>query len=201
LRVVLISTYDLGHQPFGLASPAAWLREKGSEVVCIDLAVQDLNDTNVKYLRRADAVGFYLPMHTATRIAGQVIRKVREFNSSAHLCAYGLYAPMNAKFLQKLGVETILGEEFEEELTAAIFNHGKVVNHEVVNHRNQLDARTVTKPRIPKLEFRVPDRASLLDLGKYAFLTLADGTRRRVGYTEASRGCKHLCRHCPIVPV
>jgi len=22
-----------------------------------------------------------------------------------------------------------------------------------------------------------------------------------VGYTEASRGCKHLCRHCPIVPV
>ena len=22
-----------------------------------------------------------------------------------------------------------------------------------------------------------------------------------MGYTEASRGCKHLCRHCPIVPV
>ena len=22
-----------------------------------------------------------------------------------------------------------------------------------------------------------------------------------VGYTEASRGCKHLCRHCPVVPV
>jgi radical SAM superfamily enzyme YgiQ (UPF0313 family) len=22
-----------------------------------------------------------------------------------------------------------------------------------------------------------------------------------VGYTEASRGCKHLCRHCPIVPI
>jgi hypothetical protein len=30
---------------------------------------------------------------------------------------------------------------------------------------------------------------------------MADGTRRIVGYTEASRGCKHLCRHCPIVPV
>src|ERR1700722_11749547 len=196
LRVALISTYDLGHQPFGLASPAAWLREKGAEVACIDLAVQDLNDTNVKYLRRADAVGFYLPMHTATRIAGQVIRKVREFNSSAHLCAYGLYAPMNAGFLQKLGIETILGGEFEEELTTAIFNYRKIVNR-----TNQLDARSVTKPRIPKLEFRVPDRSSLLDLGKYAFLTLADGTRRKVGYTEASRGCKYLCRHCPIVPV
>ena len=22
-----------------------------------------------------------------------------------------------------------------------------------------------------------------------------------VGYTEASRGCKHRCRHCPVVPV
>ncbi len=30
---------------------------------------------------------------------------------------------------------------------------------------------------------------------------MPDGTRRVVGYTEASRGCKHLCRHCPIVPV
>jgi hypothetical protein len=28
------------------------------------------------------------------------------------------------------------------------------------------------------------------------------GSERRVaGYTEASRGCKHRCRHCPIVPI
>jgi hypothetical protein len=27
------------------------------------------------------------------------------------------------------------------------------------------------------------------------------GERRLAGYTEASRGCKHRCRHCPIVPV
>jgi len=24
---------------------------------------------------------------------------------------------------------------------------------------------------------------------------------RLVGYTEATRGCKHLCRHCPVVPI
>ena len=30
---------------------------------------------------------------------------------------------------------------------------------------------------------------------------LGDGTRRVVGYTEASRGCRHLCRHCPVVPI
>jgi hypothetical protein len=30
---------------------------------------------------------------------------------------------------------------------------------------------------------------------------MPDGSRRVVGATEATRGCKHLCRHCPIVPV
>jgi radical SAM superfamily enzyme YgiQ (UPF0313 family) len=190
MKVALISTYDLGHQPFGLASPTAWLRESGAEVVCIDLAVQDLTEANLEDLGDADAVAFYLPMHTATRIAAEVIKKVRVLNPSARLCAYGLYAPMNASFLRRLGVETILGGEFEEELTAALLNgddHSSAVNG--------------MNGRIPKLKFRVPDRTSLLDLDKYAYLMLPDGTTRKVGYTEASRGCKHLCRHCPIVPV
>jgi len=30
---------------------------------------------------------------------------------------------------------------------------------------------------------------------------MPDGSHRVVGSTEASRGCKHLCRHCPVVPV
>jgi hypothetical protein len=37
INVLLISTYDLGHQPFGLASPAAWLAAKGVRVDCLDL--------------------------------------------------------------------------------------------------------------------------------------------------------------------
>jgi radical SAM superfamily enzyme YgiQ (UPF0313 family) len=46
----------------------------------------------------------------------------------------------------------------------------------------------------------VPLREVLPALSNYA--TLQDGAARRtVGYTEASRGCKHRCRHCPIVPV
>ena len=38
-------------------------------------------------------------------------------------------------------------------------------------------------------------------MDQYATLQRADGTRAIVGYTEASRGCRHLCRHCPIVPI
>ena len=40
MRVVLISTYELGRQPFGLASAAAWLGQAGHEIMCLDLAVE-----------------------------------------------------------------------------------------------------------------------------------------------------------------
>ena len=36
-RVLLISTYELGHQPFGLAEPIAWLRRAGHDVRALDL--------------------------------------------------------------------------------------------------------------------------------------------------------------------
>ncbi|MGH9313414.1 MAG: radical SAM protein, partial [Vicinamibacterales bacterium] len=54
---------------------------------------------------------------------------------------------------------------------------------------------------LPRFAFKTPDRAGLPPLEKYARLQMPDGTERTVGYTEASRGCKHVCRHCPIVPV
>jgi radical SAM superfamily enzyme YgiQ (UPF0313 family) len=180
LRVLLISTYELGRQPFGLASPAAWLRNAGADVACLDLARQSLDE---EALRTADAVAFYLPMHTATRLAIPIIRRTREINPAAHLCAYGLYAPVNAEFLLKLGVRTLAGGEFEEALLSLV--------------------RPGPAPLISlaRQRFQVPDRSGLPPLEKYAQLVLPGGARRTVGYTEASRGCKHLCRHCPVVPV
>ena len=38
MRVTLVATYELGRQPFGLASPAAWLREAGVDVTTVDLS-------------------------------------------------------------------------------------------------------------------------------------------------------------------
>ena len=113
MHVVLISTYDLGRQPFGLASPAAWLREAGFRVTCIDLAVDTLDEAAV---RSAGLVAFHLPMHTATRLAAGPVSRVAELNPRAHLCFYGLYAPMNDGHLESLGAASILGAEFEHEL-------------------------------------------------------------------------------------
>ena len=92
MRALLVSTYDLGRQPFGLASPAAWLRAAGWEVVCVDLAKERWDDGR---LAGAALVGFHLPMHTATRLAGPLIQRVRTLDPAVRLCAYGLYAPLN----------------------------------------------------------------------------------------------------------
>ena len=113
MNIVLISTYELGRQPFGLASPAAWLRKRGHHVVSLDLARQSLDESAI---HDAELIAIYLPMHTATRLAAQLIPSLRELNSRAHLCCYGLYAPMNVEYLRSLGVSTILGGEFEDGL-------------------------------------------------------------------------------------
>jgi len=54
---------------------------------------------------------------------------------------------------------------------------------------------------LARQKFLVPDRAGMLDPAKYASVVMPGGEHRVAGSTEASRGCKHLCRHCPIVPV
>jgi hypothetical protein len=51
-----------------------------------------------------------------------------------------------------------------------------------------------------RLAFLPPEREGLPGLAAYAALVTPEGPRV-AGYSEASRGCKHTCRHCPIVPV
>lgn len=187
-HVLLVSTYELGRQPFGLASPAAWLKRIGASVRCLDLSREPFRNGDFEGV---NFVGFYLPMHTATRLATQIIPKVSVLNPSAHLCAYGLYAPVNEELLRQLGIKSVVGGEFEEDLAHLVKDLMKGGSSD----------RALSTISRRKQEFLVPDRSSLPALSEYAQLTLPDGTRRIVGYAEASRGCKHLCRHCPIVPV
>jgi radical SAM superfamily enzyme YgiQ (UPF0313 family) len=193
MKIVLISTYELGRQPFGVVSPAAWLRRAGHDVTCLDLTRQSLDEGRV---REAELLAIYLPMHTATRLAAKLIPTLRKLNAGAHLCCYGLYAPMNAGYLRGLGVGTILGGEFEAELVKLAERIGAAAKN-----GHGLAAQTEEEISLERLAFLVPDRAGMPGIEKYAHLVLPDGSHRVVGSTEASRGCKHLCRHCPIVPV
>jgi radical SAM superfamily enzyme YgiQ (UPF0313 family) len=191
MKVLLISTYDLGRQPFGLASPAAWLRRDGNEVTCVDASRADVQDAQIL---AADVIAFYLPMHTATRLAEPLLARCRTLNSRARLVAYGLYAPLNAEWLRQRGVSDVVGPEAEADLVALANSQLPTPNSQFANRRGEAGG-------IPRLAFIQPDRATLPPPSEYAGLHMPDGRRRTVGNTESSRGCKHLCRHCPIVPV
>jgi radical SAM superfamily enzyme YgiQ (UPF0313 family) len=212
VRVLLISTYDLGRQPFGLASAAAALAASGVDVTCLDLAKQKLDEAVVG---ACAVVAFYLPMHTATRLALPVIERVRRLNPRARLGAFGLYAPLNAALLRARGVEHTIGGEFEDELTAFVAGtsaESAPVDPQETRSTREKDSllssfRPVSGPgqqrprrEVARVHFRIPLRETLPPLSQYASVQIG-GDRRTAGYTEASRGCKHRCRHCPIVPV
>ncbi|MBE0625828.1 MAG: radical SAM protein [Burkholderiales bacterium] len=188
-EVVLINPYELGRQPFALAEPAAWLQRDGFEVRCIDLSLQQLDPAQ---LAGAQLVAVYVGMHTATRIAVEALPRIRALAPRAHLCVYGLYAPMNQQLLRALGAKTILGGEVEPALAGLARR---------LRAGEDCDTQAGPVVNLARIEFLTPERSGLPELARYAHLVLPDGSRKRLGFIEASRGCKHLCRHCPVVPV
>ena len=186
MKVVLISPYEIGRQPFGLAEPAAILRSQGYDVRTIDLSLERIDPVEV---RDAGLIAIYLAMHTATRIAFEALPLLSSLAPGVHLCAYGLYAPMNEGLLRRHGINSILGGEFEPSLLeiAESLRNGQTIEAPLQQNR--------------RVDFVVPDRTTMPGLDRYAQLILTDGSRKIMGFAEASRGCKHLCRHCPIVPI
>ena len=188
-HLVLINPYELGRQPFALAQASAWLKRAGFEVHCLDLALQKLEPI---LLAKADAVVLYLGMHTATRIAMEALPRIRQLAPQAQLAAFGLYAPMNAALLRASGMDAIFGGESEPDL---------VDWAQALRVGGGVPIQQATLVRHDKIEFLAPDRSDLPQLERYAHLVLPDGATRVSGFVDSTRGCKHLCRHCPVVPV
>ena len=200
-EVVLINPYELGRQPFALAEPAALLKRAGFAVACLDLALQKLDPET---LSNARLVAIHVGMHTATRIAIEALPRISALAPSAHLCVYGLYAPMNEAWLRGLGVGSVLGGESELALLSLgqrLRANPATQTQSGVSMTRSAAAQSEPVISLGKIPFEVPDRSHLPDLARYAHLVLPDGTTRVAGFAEGSRGCKHLCRHCPVVPV
>jgi radical SAM superfamily enzyme YgiQ (UPF0313 family) len=189
-EVLLVACYELGHQPLSVAWPAAFLERAGYRPAVTDLSVEPLDADAV---RRARLVAVAVPMHTALRLGVAAAARVRALNPAAHVAFYGLYAALNADDLVAGGhADSILAGELEDALVALARRLDAAAG----------DSRGSAAPRVSlaKLDFPVPARAALPGLEKYAHLDRA-GVSHLVGSVEASRGCKHGCRHCPIPPV
>ena len=188
-EILLVSTYELGHAPHGIALPAAFLARAGFRPASLDLAVEPFDEARVG---RARLVAISVPMHTALRLGLEAAARVRAANPPARVCFHGLYAPLHAPLLLRHGADAVLGGECEEDLVALA---GAVERGEDLSRFVQRGAGAAS---VRRLDYPVPRRGGLPPPGRYARLVDADGRERLAGYVEATRGCLHLCRHCPV---
>jgi radical SAM superfamily enzyme YgiQ (UPF0313 family) len=192
--ILLVACYELGHQPLAVAWPAAFLERLGFQPAVMDVSVEPFDDETVA---RAELVAISVPMHTALRLGVKVAERVRAANPGCHICFFGLYAGLNAEYLFARGAQSVISGEAESPLAdlAQAIEAGDARRALSVHEPGRAAA-----PHLERLDFPVPSRAQLPSLKSYAHLE-RDGRHDVVGYVEASRGCLHLCRHCPIPPV
>jgi radical SAM superfamily enzyme YgiQ (UPF0313 family) len=181
VRILLISTYELGHQPLGVAAPAAALLAAGHEVRATDLAVDPLDLEAVAW---ADRVAISVPMHTAMRIGVETAERIRASYASKPVAMYGLYAGMGGDRTVGRVVDVAMVGEYQPQLL--LWAQGEPVTGVVTD--------------LGVGAFAVPARHLLPPLDRYAHLQHGS-EHRKVGYVEASHGCRHRCRHCPIPAV
>ena len=192
--ILLISCYELGHQPFHLASLGAMLKQGGYAPVYADTAVATLSDETI---RQASFVAISVPMHTALRLGEQLAQRIRSLNPAAHICMYGLYALLNADHLLQHTIDSAIGGEYEVPLLKLVQAIEQGEQLTIPGVRTRL---VESGPWIQRTPFIVPERRSLPPLPRYARLQWGDEWRV-VGYTESTRGCKHTCLHCPVTPI
>jgi radical SAM superfamily enzyme YgiQ (UPF0313 family) len=172
VHVLLVSTYELGHQPLNVANAAAALVQAGHDVTAVDTAVEPWDPALAD---RVDAVAFSVPMHTATRLALAAAASVRQRRPELPTCVFGLYAAMGEG-----SVDATIAGEYEDALVAWANGTGP--------------ASVVTLARRHAIR---PRRDGLASIDRYGKLVV-DGQEQIAGYVEASRGCAHSCRHCPV---
>jgi len=186
MRALLVSTYELGHQPLGVASPAAALLAAGQDVRCLDLSVEPWRPELVDW---AEAVAFSVPMHTAMRLALRAARAIRRRRPELPICLYGLYAPVSRDLTVGAVADRVIAGEYEPALVAWL---------DGLAAGSQGPGRYTLE--LERTGFELPARHLLPPLERYAHVAL-DGEERPVGYVETTHGCRHRCRHCPLPAV
>jgi radical SAM superfamily enzyme YgiQ (UPF0313 family) len=182
MRLLLVSTYELGRQPVHLASPTAALAEAGIDVVAVDLAVEDWD---MARLDDADAVAFSVPMHTAMRLAIPLARDLRRQRPGIPVAFYGLYAGVGQDQVVGDVADAVFVGEYEPALVEWATTIGSGSD------------RTGVSWSRGRSKFHRPERSGLPWYDNYARLEWM-GEARLAAAVEASHGCRHRCRHCPI---
>ena len=103
------------------------------------------------------------------------------------ICFYSLYAAVSDDPTIGGLVDRLIAGEYESELVEWV---------EALGDSPALRPAT-SSIDLGRHEFHTPSRAQLPPLNRYARLE-RDGEEQLAGYVEASHGCVHKCRHCPV---
>lgn len=198
-RVLLVSCYELGRQPLAIAGPLALLRHAGFQPSVVDTALDPLPDP---VIARARLIAIAAPMHTALRLGVAIAERVRSVNPRAHVCFYGLYATLNAGHLLAAHADSVISGEVDGPLLALAntLEAGKPAGEATGVRFTAATAAPALEPLPPGLRDLPPSRGGLPEPRRYAGLE-HHRVIVPVGAVEATRGCHHLCRHCPVPPV
>ncbi len=256
VRVLLISTYELGHQPLYPASAAGVLEHAGHEVRIADLSLEGLDEDLLAW---SEAVAISVPMHTALRLALEAMPSIKALAPDLPVCIFGLYAGVgmaleeldpylaaNASGTHLAEPSRSPGETGTQAQAQAQAQPQAGATHrlaggswrrsatgfdaaiagetgpellawlsEISDATGNLEPACETLPGsaggysddLPFPSVRVslgrapapglPARHLLPPLASYAKLALGD-QEILAGYVEASHGCAHRCRHCPV---
>ena len=154
----------------------------------MDLSIDPLDLDVVEW---ADAVAFSVPMHTAMRLARTACSEIRARRPDAAVCFYGLYAGLDGAMGTTPLADSAIAGEYEPGLLQWVDALGPAG---ALRRAHRGDHAFVS---LGRGRFGLPARDLLPGLDRYARLAAA-GDLRLVGYVEASHGCAHRCRHCPV---
>jgi hypothetical protein len=207
VKVLLCSTYELGHQPLGIAGPASVLLSAGHDVEAADLS---LGEWPADATARADVVVFSVPMHTATELAVHAAARIGQERPRPPFGFIGLYASTleghpilrpgdllaageTAPALSRWLDDLARGIELAHGLAPSGAGGGEPFAAPPV--RASIDVGRASLASSPP-----PARHLLPALDRYARY-LYRGTSQVAASVESSRGCNHRCRHCPVAAV
>jgi hypothetical protein len=131
----------------------------------------------------AEAAAISVPMHTAMRLGVEVAVGLRLSRPDLPIAFYGLYAAVGADRTLAGLADRLIAGEYVDDLAAWPAGTGSGLTVEIGLHESVVPARNLLPP-----------------LDGYARLSI-DGEERVAAYVEASRGCRHRCRHCPVPSV
>jgi hypothetical protein len=175
-KLLLLSTYELGEQPLGIAMPGAMLGAAGHELCATDLAIDGWPPGGSASV---DGVVCSVPMHTALRLALAAIDRIRMENPQTPVALIGLYAPV----AERIGM-----------LRPGDLASSGIDPTELLTWASRLGPRSL---HATTQEGLLPRRDLLPPLDRYAHLE-QDGVEVLVGAVEATTGCSHRCKHCPV---